>query len=88
MLNDMASNPLIFTENLVTMALDDLASRGVLQAANWMSIEELLNPSDKLINMNEATDEEIYRTVIDSKVQCENAATTILEITMLMTMHL
>ena len=70
------------------MALDDLASRGVLQAANWMSIEELLNPSDKLINMNEATDGEIYRAVIDSKVQCENAATTTLEITMLMTMHL
>ena len=49
--------------------------RGVLQAANWMTIEELLNPSDKLININEATDKEIYRAMIDSKVQCENAAT-------------
>ena len=74
MLTDTASNPLVFTENLVTTALDDLASRGVLQAANRMTIEELLNPSDESINMNEATDEEIYRAVIDSKVQRENAA--------------
>ena len=75
MLIDTASNPLVFTEDLLTTALDDLASRDVLQAANRMTIERL-NPSDEEINMNEATDEEIYRAVIDSKarVQRENAA--------------
>jgi hypothetical protein len=42
-----------------------------------MTIEELLNPLDdsESINMNGATDEEIYEAVMDSKAQRENAAT-------------
>ena len=50
------------------------SSRGVLQAANRMTIEELLNPSDESITTDETTDDEIYNAVIDSKVQRENAA--------------
>ena len=63
MLNDTASNP----ENLVTAALDDLTSRGVLQASNRMTIEELLNPLDESINVDGATDDEIYKAVMDSR---------------------
>ena len=74
MLNDMASNTLVCTEKLVTAALDDLTSRGMLQASNQMTIEELLNPLDESINMDGATDEEIYKAVMDSKAQRENAA--------------
>ena len=73
MLIDTASNPLVFTENLVTAALDDLVLRGVLQASNRMSLEELLNPSDESFGIDETTDEEIWKAVLDSKVQRENA---------------
>lgn len=70
MLDDTASNP----ENLVTAALDDLMSRGVLQISNRMSIEEILNPLDESNNMDGATDDEIYNAVMASKAQRENAA--------------
>ena len=56
MLNDTASNPLIFTENLLSAALNDLTSRGVLHASNRMTVEE------------------IFKAVMDSKAQRENAA--------------
>jgi hypothetical protein len=71
-------NPLICTdsesENLVTAALDDLALRGVLQASNRMTVEELLNPLDESTSMDKVTDEEIYKAVMDSKAERENAA--------------
>ena len=66
---------MVFTENIVTAALDELASRRVLQASNRMTIEELLNPLDESINMDGATEEEIYQAVIDFKIERENAAT-------------
>ena len=71
---DTTSNPLVLAENLVTAAMDNLASRGVLQATNRMTIEEFLNPLDESTNMDGATDEEIYKdqAVIDSKAQREN----------------
>lgn len=40
-----------------------------------MTIEELLNPLDESINMDGATDEEIFKAVMDSKAQRENMAT-------------
>ena len=74
MLINTTSNPLVLAENLVTVAMDGLASRGVFQASNRMTIEELLNPLDESTNMDGATDEEIYKAVIHSRAQCENAA--------------
>ena len=70
----MASNPLIFTENLVSTALNDLTSRGVLQPSNWMTVEELFNPLDEDFNLDGAMDEEIFKAVMDSKAQHENMA--------------
>lgn len=67
MLNDTLPDPIVDTENLVTAALDDLASRGVLRASNRMTIGELLNPSDESTSIDEAT-------VMDSKAARENAA--------------
>ena len=72
MLNDTASNPLIFTKNLVSTALNHLTSRGVLQPSNQMTVEELLNPLDEDFNLDGVTDEEIFKAVMNSKAQHEN----------------
>ena len=51
----------------LTAALDGLQKRGVLQALNRMSLEELLNPVAESHTMDETSDEKIYRVVMEAQ---------------------
>lgn len=60
-------DPVVDVETEVTRALDGLQRRGVLQASNRMSLEDLLNPVAELCMMDETVDEEIYRAVKEAQ---------------------
>ena len=64
-------DPVAQAAQLVTEALDDLEATGVLQRANRMSLAELLNPAVESHNLFEATDEDIFRAVMDAKTARE-----------------
>ena len=59
-------------EKQVEAALDDLIDRGVLQPCNRMDIEDLLNPAGETPILTEASDEDIFRSVMDAVEAREN----------------
>lgn len=59
-------------EQQVNDALDELVERGALQRSNQMDIEALLNPAGEMEQINEATDEEIFKAVMEAHGECEN----------------
>ena len=58
-------------ERLVNSALDDLEITGALQHSNRMDIAELLNPAAETPNFFDASDEDIFRAVMDAKMARE-----------------
>jgi len=54
-------------ERLLRGALNDLESTGVLQHSNRMDIAGLLNPAAEMSDIFEATDEDIYQSVMEAK---------------------
>jgi hypothetical protein len=57
-----------FAERGVECALDELVSIRVLQPADRMDIESLLNPKKKLCRaLDKTTDEVIYQAVLDAQ---------------------
>lgn len=59
-------DPIACAEQQVNDALDVLVKTGALQGSNRMDIDELLNPGDEMELIDETTDEEIFRAVMDS----------------------
>ena len=59
-------------EKQVEAALDDLITRGALQPDNRMDIENLLNPAGETSIFTEASDEDIFQSVMDAVKACEN----------------
>ncbi|SJL05224.1 uncharacterized protein ARMOST_08590 [Armillaria ostoyae] len=65
-INQLEAMRLAMTD--VEESLDALQTTGVLQTANWMSIESLLNPEAELDNMEgEVTDEDIFKAVMTAR---------------------
>ena len=64
---------------------EGLEKLGVLQAANQMIVEELLNPSDESVTMDKATDDEIYEIL---RCSMRMHPQTTYAITMFTTTHL
>jgi hypothetical protein len=60
-------DPIRHAENRVQDTLDELTSRGALQTENQMDIEHLLNPRIEIQTMEDMSDEEIYKAVMDAK---------------------
>jgi len=60
-------NPVADTEMEVTVALDGLQCRGVLQVSNRMSLKDLLNPVAESSMMDETSDKEIYCVVMEAQ---------------------
>ncbi|KAG2046952.1 hypothetical protein BDR06DRAFT_1014303 [Suillus hirtellus] len=71
---DATNNPTAHAETLVKNALDDLEATGALQSSNQMDIAGLLNPAIETTNIFNATDEEIFGSVMDAKRLWEKAA--------------
>jgi hypothetical protein len=67
-------DPIVEAERRVEGALDELVSTGALQACNRMDISELLNPMNEEQIVDEVTDEEICRAVLDAQEAREEAA--------------
>jgi DDE superfamily endonuclease len=65
--NDSDTGPTVHAETLVERALDDLEATGVLHRSNRMNITELLNPAVETHNLFNATDEDIFDSVMDAK---------------------
>jgi hypothetical protein len=65
------TDPVAEAEKQVEAALDDLINRGALQACNHMDIKHLLNPGESQV-MTEASDEEIFQSVMDAIEAREN----------------
>ena len=66
------TNPAADAVEQVEAALDDLVTRGVLQACNQMDIASLLNPDGESQVLTETSDDEIYQSVIDAIKAHEN----------------
>ena len=65
------NDPISDAEKLVTTALDDLETTGALQRSNRMDIAELLNPVAESLNVFDATDDDIFETVMAAKAAQE-----------------
>ena len=65
------NNPISDAEKLITTALDDLETTGALQHSNRMDIAELLNPVAESLNVFDATDDNIFETVMAAKAAWE-----------------
>ena len=65
-------NPAAEAERQVEAALDDLVATGALQKTNRMDIEALLNPEGESQILTEASDKEIYQSVMDAIKAREN----------------
>ena len=77
-MNDTANsdNPVAHhAETILQTALDDLQSTGALQRSNRMNIAELLNPATETTNVFDATDEDIFQSVMDAKELGESTVT-------------
>lgn len=61
------SDPIAMVDAIVSTAMDDLEATGALQHSNRMDIAELLNPAVETHNVFEATDEDIFETVMAAK---------------------
>jgi hypothetical protein len=61
-------DPVRIAETQVECTVDKLVSSGVLQSANRMDIESLLNLEEESVGaLNETTDEEIFQAVLDAQ---------------------
>ncbi|KAG5337003.1 hypothetical protein C0989_011212 [Termitomyces sp. Mn162] len=69
-------DPITEAEKEVEEALDQLQSTGVLQSRNRMTIEALLNPTDEIYHMEQATDEDICQAVLAARKAREDAEIT------------
>ncbi|KAI5982224.1 hypothetical protein EDD15DRAFT_2181399 [Pisolithus albus] len=67
-------DPILQAEELVSSALNDLESTGVLQHSNRMDIAELLDPAAETHNLFDATDTDIHDAVMEAKRSCEESA--------------
>lgn len=65
-------DPVAHAEKQVEVALDDLVTTGVLQKSNQMDIESLFNPAGESHVLMEGSDCQIYQSVMDAMVACEN----------------
>ncbi|KAG1756584.1 uncharacterized protein EDB91DRAFT_1261356 [Suillus paluster] len=68
------NNPTAHAKTLVKNALDDLEATGALQSSNQMDIAGLLNLAVETTNIFNATDEDIFESVMDAKKLQEKAA--------------
>ena len=59
-------------EKQVEASLDDLITRGALQPCNHMDLKNLLNPAGESQGLMEASDEEIFQSVMDAIEVHEN----------------
>ena len=62
----LTSDPADEAEKQIEAALNDLIARGALQPGNRMDIENLLNPAGKTPILTEASDEDIFQSVMDA----------------------
>jgi hypothetical protein len=62
----LTSDPAGEAEKQVEAALDDLIARGALQPGNRMDIKKLLNPAGEIPILSEASDEDIFQSVMDA----------------------
>jgi hypothetical protein len=69
-----ANDPVQATEQTVEKTLDELEQTGVLQCANRLSLEDLLNPEPERQVVEHTTDEEIYLAVVANRAAEENMA--------------
>ncbi|KAI6121643.1 hypothetical protein F5141DRAFT_1211295 [Pisolithus sp. B1] len=60
-------DPVADVEAELTVALDGLQQRGVLQALYSLSLKELLNPAVESHVMDATSDEEIYHAVMETQ---------------------
>jgi len=74
LINDQGclGNPIAHIEKEVEAALDELVSTGTLQTGNCMDIDTLLNPETEWCVMDETTDEEVFKAVMQSRQVEEN----------------
>ena len=66
-------NTISQAEQQVIDVLDTLVKTGALRSHNWIGIEELLNPVEETVLIDEATDKEIFRAVMDAHERHENS---------------
>ena len=62
------NDSIAWAETLVQSVLDNLEKTGALQPLNWMSITKFLNPAAEMHNLFEATENDIYEAVMDTKM--------------------
>lgn len=62
----LTSDPVVDAEKQVEASLDDLITKGALQPCNRMDIKNLLNPAGESQVSTEASDEEIFQSVMDA----------------------
>ena len=62
-----SQDPVAEVEKRLIVAMDGLQQRGVLQASNRMSLEELLNPVAESQTIDATLDEEIYSAVMEAQ---------------------
>ena len=67
LLDSTTQDPLALAESKVESALDELMSTGALQPKNRMDLEHLLNPIDESQVIEETSDEEICKAVLDAR---------------------
>ncbi|KAF9226434.1 DDE-domain-containing protein [Gyrodon lividus] len=73
-LTDAMGDAITHAEMLVKNALDDLEAIGALQPSNRMDIATLLNPAVETYNMFDATDKDIFKSMMDAKMLQERNA--------------
>ncbi|KAF9228610.1 DDE-domain-containing protein [Gyrodon lividus] len=73
-LTDAMGDAITHAETLVKNALDDLEATGALQPSNRMDIATLLSPAVETYNMFDATDEDIFESMMDVKMLQERNA--------------
>ena len=61
------SDPVARAEKEAQTAVDDLISTGALQHSNRMDLDTLLNPANESCTINETTDNEIFKAVVDAR---------------------
>ena len=67
LLDSTTQDPLASAKSKVGSALDELMSTGALQPKNRMDLEHLLNPIDESQVIEETSDEEICKAVLDAR---------------------
>jgi hypothetical protein len=58
-------DPIDQAEMAVVAALDDLTARGILHTRNRMDLENLLNPIEESLDIEETLEEDIFEAVME-----------------------